>query len=238
MKLLNRIFYIIGSICIMIALYIVADKFFLKDKIIFDRDKELEIINDKLVEIGSPMGWIIIVDGINNQDSNGNYIISYDSNLFDNYVYRQLFVMEYILSDKNNYNKFKVISAFDNSIIYGSPTDDFTLAYMNYDEYNSYYKSLFGEDFDLSNSKKGNSSYDDEYVYYENRRAGSNGVYVPMIQAYNVSYNDEVYTAEAVVTYSTRASELFGEEESNIVIEYIKDINDNIILRSFTLKDS
>ena len=53
-----------------------------------------------------------------------------------------------------------------------------------------------------------------------------------------VTYDDGVYTANVKVTYSTRASELIGKEESSAIIEYTKDINDNIIFKSFTLKDS
>lgn len=237
MKLLNKIFYMIGTVCIIIALYILFDKYFIKDNVTFDGSDELISINEILTEVGSPLGWIVIVDGINNQND-GNYNVSYDTNLLNNYSYRQLFVMEYILSNINNYHKFIVLSAFDNSKMESSPTDDFTLAYIKYDEYNSYYKSLFGEDFDISKAKKGNTSYDNEYVYYENRRGGSNGVYVPMIQADVVTYDDGVYTANVKVTYSVRASELIGEEESTAVIEYTKDINDNIIFKSFTLKNS
>lgn len=237
MKLLNKIFYMIGTVCIIIALYILFDKYFIKDNVNFDGNVELTSINERLTEVGSPLGWIVIVDGINNQ-KDGKYNISYDANLLDDYSYRQLFVMEYILSNTSNYDKFVVLSGFDHSKIESSPTDDFTLAYIKYDEYNSYYKSLFGEDFDMSKAKKGNTSYDSEYVYYDNRRAGSNGVYVPMIQASGVTYNDGVYTVNVNVTYSTRASELIGEEESTAVIEYTKDINENIIFKSFTLKDS
>ena len=237
MKLLNKIFYMIGTVCIIIALYILFDKYFIKDNVSFDESAELISINERLTEVGSPFGWIVIVDGINNQ-KDGKYSVSYETNLLDNYSYRQLFVMEYILSNTSNYDKFIVLSAFDNSKIDSSPTDDFTLAYIKYDEYNSYYKSLFGEDFDMSKAKKSNTSYDSEYVYYDNRRAGSNGVYVPMIQASGVTYNDGVYTANVKVTYSTRASELIGKEENTAVIEYTKDINDNIIFKSFILKDS
>ena len=227
----------IGTVCIIIALYILFDKYFIKDNVSFDGDIELIAINEKLTEVGSPLGWIVIVDGINNQ-KDGKYSVSYETNLLDNYSYRQLFVMEYILSNTSNYDKFVVLSAFDNSKIDSSPTDDFTLAYIKYDEYNSYYKSLFGEDFDMTKAKKGNTSYDETHVYYDNRRAGSNGVYVPMIQASGVTYNDGVYTANVKVTYSTRASELIGKEDSSAIIEYTKDINDNIIFKSFTLKDS
>lgn len=239
MNIVNKIFYIIGTVCIIIALYIIVDKYVFRDtvEVNFNEKEEILLLDNKLIETGSSLGWIVIVDGINNQN-NDKYNITYNENLFDNYSYKQLFVMEYILSDINTYDDFIILSAFNNSVIEGTPTDDFTLAYLDYDKYNIYYKSLFGEDFDISNAKNGNTSYDDSYVYYENRRAGSNGVYVSMIQADSVSYKDGLYTGEVTITYSTRAGELIGSEKSNASIGYVKDINDNIIFKSFTLKDS
>ena len=182
------------------------------------------------------MGWIVIVDGINNQDRNGNYNISFDKNLFDNYGYRQLFVMEYILSNEDNYDLFTVLDNNDNEID-DMPTDDFTKAYLKYDKYNEYYKDLFGEDFDISRAKKGNTKYDKNYVYYDNRRSGSNGVYVSMIQADSIDCDvDGVYSGTVKVTYSTSASELVGIEEDTAVIEYTKNINGDIKIKSFVVK--
>ena len=155
MKKINSLFYIVGIVCIVIAVYILIGEVINNREvnINFNEDEEIELLNNKLIEVGSPLGWIIIVDGINNQDTDGKYIVSFEDNLLENYKYRQLFVMEYILSNSINYDKFIVLSGFDNSKIDSSPTDDFTLAYLEYDEYNSYYKSLFGEDFDIDNLK-------------------------------------------------------------------------------------
>lgn len=238
MKKINTLFYVVGIICFVIAGYIIYDKFFTKDmlNINFNEDEEIEVLNNKLSEIGSPLGWLVIVDGINNQDSNGNYVVSFNKDLLDNYKYRQLFVMEYILTNTNNYDLFTVTD-MDGNVIEDIPTSEFTLAYLEYDEYNGYYKSLFGEDFDNNKAMNGNTSYDKTHVYYDNRRSGSNGVYVSMIQTNEVSYEDGIYTSNVIITYSTRASELVGASEDVAVIEYTKDINDNIILKSFTLKD-
>lgn len=235
MKKINTIFVIIGIICFGIAGYIIYDEFIVDNdiKVNFNEDEEMELLNSKLIEIGSPLGWIIIVDGISNQED-GNYNISFEENLLLEYGYKQLFVMEYILSNNVNYELFTVVD-MDGNKIEDEPTSDFTKAYINYDKYNEYYKSFFGEDFDTDKATKGKTKYDKEYVYYDNRRAGSNGVYVSMMQANEVEYNDGVYTASGVVTYSTRASELVGGKDDNFIIEYTKDINDNIILKSFVL---
>lgn len=238
MKKINGLFYMIGIVCVIIAGYILVSKFVDNNdiQINFNEDEEIQILNDKLTLIGSPLGWMVIVDSINNKDTNDNYVVSFDEDLLDNYEYRQLFVMEYILSISNNYDDFIVLD-MDGNVIEDSPTSEFTLAYLDYKEYNEYYKSIFGEDFDSNKAMKGNTSYDKEYVFYDNRRAGSNGVYVSMMQASEVEYKDGIYKGIVSVTYSTRASELVGASQDTAILEYTKDINSNIIIKSFILKD-
>ncbi len=238
MKKINTIFYIVGTVCFLIAIYIITDKYFIKDNSIninFNEDEEIELLNDKLTETGSSLGWILIVDGINNQDSNGNYNITFNKDLFDTYSYRQLFVMEYILSNSNNYELFTVLDTSGN-VIEDSPTSDMTQAYIDYDEYNKYYKSIFGEDFNTDKAIKGNTIYSNNNVYYENRRIGSSGVYVSMIQASEVKYSDNVYTSNITITYSTRASSLVGSPADKAILKYTKDINGNIIFKSFVIE--
>ena len=94
---------------------------------------------------------------------------------------------------------------------------------------------IFDEDFDLSKAQKGNTSYDKEYVYYSNRRAGSNGVYVSMITSNNVEYKDGKYIATVDITYSTRASELIGREKDTGSITYTKNIDNDILFESFVV---
>ena len=114
MKKTNILFFIIGTICFLIAGYIIYDKFTSDNEleINFNEDEEIILLNDKLSEVGSPLGWLVIVDGISNQDSNGNYNLSFNTDLLDKYSNRQLFVMEYILSF-NNYDMFTVLDMND-----------------------------------------------------------------------------------------------------------------------------
>jgi len=237
MKKINILFYVIGILSFIIAGYIIYDDLFgmHKEQINFYEEEEIELLNNKLKEVGSPLGWIVIVDGINNLNDTGKYNITFNEDLFNNYGYRQLFIMEYILSNDSNYELFTVLD-MNGNIIDDIPTSDFTKAYLKYDKYNEYYKDLFGEDFDISKAKKGNTKYDKNYVYYDNRRAGSNGVYVSMIQASSVDYEDEVYKADVKITYSTSASELVGIDEDIAVIGYTKNINGDIMLKSFVVK--
>ena len=236
MKKLNIICTITGVICFLLAGYIVYNKFFKETNIDFNKEEEIKLLDDKLAKIGTPLGWLIITDGIDHQNEDGTkYNISYGTNLLKEYSNRQLFTMEYILSTKNENDKFILLSGFDNNKIEGEPTDDYTLAYLDYDTFNKYYKDLFGEDFDLNKQDKGNPTYDKEYVYYRNRRAGSNNVYVPIIKAISVEYKNNKYIADIEVTYSTRASELIGVPKSNGTITYTKNIDNNILLEDFII---
>ena len=154
MKKLDIICIIIGVICFLLAGYIVYIKFFKENKIDFNEEEEIKLLDDKLAKIGTPLGWLIITDGIDHQNEDGTkYNISYGTNLLKEYSNRQLFTMKYILSTKNENDKFILLSSFDNNKIEGEPTDDYTLAYLDYDTFNKYYKDLFGEDFDLNKIK-------------------------------------------------------------------------------------
>ena len=155
MKKLDIICIIIGVICFLLAGYIVYIKFFKENKIDFNKEEEIKLLDDKLAKIGTPLGWLIITDGIDHQNEDGTkYNISYGTNLLKEYSNRQLFTMKYILSTKNENDKFILLSSFDNNKIEGEPTDDYTLAYLDYDTFNKYYKDLFGEDFDLEHMSK------------------------------------------------------------------------------------
>ena len=144
--------------------------------------------------------------------------------------------MEYILSYQDNIDSFIVLSAGDKSVVEDTPTSDFTLAYLDYKIFNKYYKELLGEDFKITKGKMGNTKYDKDYVYFDNRHPGSNGVYVSMITSDKVEYKKGEYIASVKATYSTRLADILDKETSDGIISYTKDGNNNIILKSFILK--
>ena len=237
MKKINTICIIIGIISFIIAGYIVTDKILIKeDNITINEEKELKEVNDHLAKIGTSLGWLIIKEGIKEQDENGKYSPKYDYNYLKTYENKQLFIMEYILSYPENEKKFIVLSAGDNSVIEENPTNDFTIAYLDYDTFNQYYKELLEEDFSLNKAQKGNTKYDDKNVYYENRHPGNNGVYVSMITSDKVEYKKGEYIANIKLTYSTRLAEILNKEENKGTIKYKKDSNNNIIITTFTLE--
>ena len=238
MKKLNIFCIIIGIICFLVAGYIVTDKILIKEdnKIEIDEEKELKDINNHLSKIGSPLGWLIVKEGIDSQDDNGKYSPKYNYNYLEKYENRQLFVMEYILSYQDNIDSFTVLSAGDQSVVEDTPTSDFTLAYLDYKIFNKYYKELLGEDFKITKGKMGNTKYDKDYVYFDNRHPGSNGVYVSMITSDKVWYKNGEYIANVKITYSTRLADIIGVSDSTGIVTYIKNSDNAIILRSFILE--
>lgn len=236
MKKINYLIILLFILVLGIGAYIIYNETSNKEeKINFNEEEELKEVNDLLSEVGTPLGWLIIVNGIDNMDSDGNYQISRNKDLLADISSRQLFTMEYILSYQNKHSDFVVLAVPSNEVTDDSPTADFTLAYLDYDDFNSYYQKFFEKDFDNSKALKGNTKYDEDYVYYENRRAGSNGVYVSMMTSSSIKYDNNEYQASIEITYSTRAANLIGKETDYGTLKYTKDINNNLILKSFSL---
>lgn len=237
MKKINVLFIIVGIISFLVAGYIITDKILARNiNVEIDEEKELGTANEYLAKIGSPLGWLIVKEGIDMQDDNGKYKPRYNYDYLNSIENKQLFTMEYILSYPDYMDEFVVLSAGDYKKIDVSPTDDFTLAYLDYNIFNKYYNQLFGKDFNIDKAKKGNTEYDKEYVYYDNRRPGSNGVYVSMITSDKVWYKNGEYIANVKVTYSTRLVDIIGVSDSTGIVTYIKNSDNAIILRSFILE--
>lgn len=237
MKKINVLCIIIGIICFLVAGYIVFDKVLVKDvNIKINEEQENNNINEYLAKVGSSLGWLIVKEGIDTQDDSGMYTPNYNYNYLEKNENKQLFTMEYILSYSDNLSKFLVFSGFDMSKIDESPYSDATIAYLDYDSFNSYYKRLFNKDFNIKNGKKGNTKYDDEYVYFDNRHPGSNGIYVSMIISDKVLYNKGEYVASINVTYSTRLADKLGVSSNKGIVTYTKNSVNDIILKSFMLE--
>lgn len=237
MKKLNIIGWFVGIICITVAIYIVYNKTYnVRENIKINQEEEIKLLNGTLSEVASPLGWLIIIDALSNQNEDGSYNISYETDLLKDYYNRQLFTMGYILLYQNNYDKFTVLSKLSNELIEKSPTDNSVKAYLDYNTFNEFYKRLFGDNFDLKKAKQGNTSYDKNYVYYDNRKNESNNIYVPMITCNNLEYKNNEYISSVTITYSTAASDLIGAVTSTGIITYSKDIDNNILFRTFMIE--
>lgn len=100
---------IVFIVVLILGFYIGYNVFFLDDENILMIDEEREILNNKLSEIGSPLGLMILVDGIDSWGNVKNFELRKNINLIEDEENRQLFVMEYILTYQDNYNKFIIL---------------------------------------------------------------------------------------------------------------------------------
>ncbi len=202
----------------------------------FNKDKEIEFLNDNLSEVGSSLGVLVLMTGIDNSNSNRSFKLEKNIDLLENEENRQLFVMEYILTYQNNYDKFIVLDSDEKVVLSNAvPTDSNTIAYLKYEDFNFYYNKLFGNDFNLSDSIKGNTLYDAKYVYYPNKRNLLDGLYVPMISALNIKYEDNYFVADVKVYYSEMIRKIIGYEYDMATLIYSKNGNGDMLLNSFVL---
>ena len=202
----------------------------------FNEDKEIEFLNDNLSEVGSSLGVLVLMTGIDNSNSNRSFKLEKNIDLLENEENRQLFVMEYILTYQNNYDKFIVLDSDEKVVLSNAvPTDSNTIAYLKYEDFNFYYNKLFGNDFNLSDSIKGNTLYDAKYVYYPNKRNMLDGLYVPMMSALNIKYEDDYFVADVKVYYSEMIRKIIGYEYDMATLIYSKNGNGDMLLNSFVL---
>ncbi len=191
-------------------------------------DKKMDsYIND----IINPLS-ILVISNLG-QDKGSNYLSSLEN--------KQLFAMEYILKDEKNNKDFTVLDVITNEVVKDFPTSQMTLAYYPYSLYKNVYKKIFNEDFDISKKVKSpnNNNYDniDDYVYYDNKRPGANGLSIDKIVIDSNSYDDATkkYTLNVTLTYSAAlADSIKSNTDKAEIICYEND--DNIVLESFIIR--
>ena len=147
--------------------------------------------------------------------------------------------MEQILLDTSNYGKFVILDTEGKEEISGvTPSDEYILAYYPYDLFNIEYKKYFNDNFDIDNRIKSNikTKYDndDNYIYYENKKLGLNGVGITKMEVNDISYDDKsnVYTSNVKINYTDRAKNLLNVDSHDGIIKYVRD-KDNLYLVSF-----
>ncbi len=222
--------FIIISIVIVIA--IVIGVIIIKPNNI-DVESEKENLKSYLDDISYALGITGLADHYD-----GNFF--YQTDLFKDYSLRQLFTMEYILHDTNNYDKFIVLNTTslekDDNL---SPVENETLAYLDYETFNEIYKKLFGEDYDVGKreiSYARVATYDigGKYVYYRNTR--TDGMYVENYEIKDIKFDkkESLYTATLDVNYSDDVQKILGNTKQQAKIQYHK-VSDNIVLDSYML---
>lgn len=185
-----------------------------------------EWIQGQVDEYQKELGWVLILS--DEQSFATDYHVARGENILLEEKAKQLFTMEYLVNHNNPSYPFKIegeqgLEATDN------PTEEFVAAYLDYETFNAQYKSFFNKDYDINAGMHIDGEAREivsHYVYYDNRRPGSNGVQVEKIVVSGCVYDEvaQTYTAALIVNYSERAKEMLGRSSDEVSLSYkIKD---------------
>lgn len=191
--------------------------------------EEKDKLNKYLDNISRPLTMMIISNCIDNNYNNGKYDLTKNENLLDNIKYKQQFTIEYYIHTNKNYDKFLLVNQEGKEDKELFVTEEMTVAYLKYDEFNKSYKELFGKDFDMKNREYSYfKSWDDKgYVYYSNRRAGSNGLFIISNDIESVLKTGKTYKAKVTLNYNDNLKEKLSTNK--MIIEYKYKDNEIIL---------
>lgn len=208
----------------------------------FNEQKETEKLKTELDNISKSLGWITIVSSFENYNIGGEYEPIRNKNLIEKTEDKQLFIMEKVIENKENEKRFIVINTNTNEVEKDAlPTEDATIAYYPYKEFNEEFKKYFNENIKNEEAKKSElkNTYDvdDNYIYYENKRSGANGLYVETMKIDSIKYDskNKQYTAQITITYSEKQIQKLGYNSDKAELTY-KTKGENIILESLVIK--
>lgn len=191
-----------------------------------------------LLELKDSLGIVAIESDVNT----GNYVIKKGEDLLKSTFNRQLFVMEKIASDSNNYGNFVILDMNGEVDIEGvDPTMDGTIAYYPYDLFKDVYAKYFEESFSLENRKLStfNNKYDKDsnYIYYDNRRSGRNGIGIIDVTDISVDMvGIDQYEASVILHYSDNLAQMLGVDKEKAYFSYHKDSDKHVKLDSYIFK--
>ena len=121
----------------------------------FNEQKETEKLKTELDNISKSLGWITIVSSFENYNIGGEYEPIRNKNLIEKTEDKQLFIMEKVLENKENEKRFIVINTNTNEVEKDAlPTEDATIAYYPYKEFNEEFKKYFNENIKNEEAKK------------------------------------------------------------------------------------
>lgn len=213
-----------------------------KENTNFNEQDEIFKLTPKLDDIYSQLGWTAIITSFENYNAGGNYEVTKNKNLIEKEEDKQLLVMEYILSNKDNNSNFIIVgqdgTKINDTVIY--PNDNTISAYYPYDLFNKEYKKLFSKSFNQNKRKisTDNNAYDknSKYVYYHNKRGGLNGQYVEKMTIDKIEYDyvNNNYKSTLNIKYSQRQIDQSKVTNDQATLTY-KWNNNNIDLISFVI---
>lgn len=240
------------GIAIVIILLGVVGVYLLRDKNVsfnqgentdttFDSVAERDSFNQDLKEIESSLGFIAILTSIDKYNAGGDYVTKKDVNLLEDNKEKQLFVMEQIVRNTENDKNFVILNMngeVDKEIT--TPTTEGSIAYYPASLFESVYHKYFEGNFSIEqrevSSYQNKYDQDSNYVYYNNRRAGMNGLTVSSITVEKVEKSsDGMYLAHITLHYSSRAVELLSVDSDTAELVYQRD-EDGIKIQSYMIK--
>lgn len=207
----------------------------------FNEVEEREVLNQDIQEIEASLGFLTILTSVDKYNAGGDYVTKKDTNLLEATEDKQLFVMEQIVRNSENDKNFVVLDMngeVDKEIT--SPTTDGATAYYPADLFKTEYAKYFKEKFSMKDRKVSsyNNKYDQDsnYVYYENRRPGLNGLSVTGITIEKIEKNTtNTYLAHITLHYNDRTSSMLGASSEEAELIYSR--RGNIIqIESYKLK--
>ncbi|MCI6265313.1 MAG: hypothetical protein MR598_00515 [Erysipelotrichaceae bacterium] len=207
----------------------------------FNEVEERESLNQDIQEIEASLGFLAILTSVDKYNGGGDYVTKKGVNLLEATEDKQLFVMEQIVRNSENDKNFVVLDMngeVDKEIT--SPTTDGATAYYPADLFKTEYAKYFKETFSMKDRKvsSNNNQYDQDsnYVYYENRRPGLNGLSVTGITIEKIEKNTtDTYLANITLHYNDRTSSMLGASSEEAELIYSR--RENIIqIESYKLK--
>lgn len=207
----------------------------------FNEVEERESLNQDIQEIEASLGFLAILSSVDKYNGGGDYVTKKDTNLLEATEDKQLFVMEQIVRNSENDKNFVVLDMngeVDKEIT--SPTTDGATAYYPVDLFKTEYAKYFKETFSMKERKvsSNNNQYDQDsnYVYYENRRPGLNGLSVTGITIEKIERNTtDTYLANITLHYNDRTSSMLGASSEEAELIYSRR-GEDIQIESYKLK--
>ena len=181
-------------------------------------------IQAQIDEYQKELGWMLILS--DEQSFATDYHVVRGENILSEEKAKQLFTMEYLVEHKRDGSTF-MIAGEQGLEMTDDPTQEFVAVYVDYETFNEQYRYFFDEDFDINAGMRmeGEQAAKD-YVYYDNRRPGSNGVQAEKIAVGECTYEEgaQLYTVALTISYSERAQEMLGRSTDEVSLSYkVKD---------------
>lgn len=202
-----------------------------KEDLSFEETEEKKELSSNLEDIRSGLSIITVLTCIDKYNAGGDYVTKKNKNLLETNTSKQIFVMEEILKNEENNKNFILLDNEGKELKTSNyPTEEGIYAYYPYNLFIEEYQKYFNDSFDIETRDKSSTDnkYDTnkEYIYYNNRRAGLNGLMIENIDISSVSKNsNNEYQANIVLNYSKRLKEMLEADSEQATINYVKDNN-------------